>query len=331
MEIIKIESAGLDLRIDQPGIYEMSREQYHADPCVEPSLSRSCIVDMFERSPFHAACDHPRGILPSWIGAGEDDEEEESDPKEMKAMLIGSYADAILMGGADAFEVLPYDKFTTNAAKEAKANAIAKGRKPIKKKHAETAERMIQTFRARFTLERFPEIGEGFPVTGFQSVVIWHENGVWNRAMLDALNKHVWDYKSTAADAHPASWTNNQLFGMGLEMQAAYYPRGYKAVTGESKHFAFAVQEQKKPFDCYPCVVDPIDLAYAQRRITWAQGVWRRGLDSGEWDGYTTRTITAMAKPWQRTRWEEFFENLKTLEKLKQVETGSGPDLRAAC
>lgn len=327
MEIIKIASASLDLRIDKPGIYEMTKEQYHADPCAEPSLSRSCIVKMLKKSPLHAAFEHPRITVSM---TDEEDEEIPADPKEMKARLIGDYVDELMMNGTKKFEVLPYDKWTTKEAKAARDNAIANGATPIKVKHHNTAVQMIKVFKERFTLERFPEMEEAFPTTGYQKVVIWQEEGVWMRAMLDAMGKHIWDYKSTAASAAPSDWIRNQLFEMGLELQAAFYSRGVHAVTGERKHFIFAVQEQSPPNDCYPLTVDLEDLAIANQKITWARGTWKHGLDTGYWPGYLTRMATAQSPVYLKTKWEEFVESQKTLSRIKEVEQGTVVDLRAA-
>ncbi len=327
MEIIKIESKSLELRIDKPGIYEMTKEQYHADPCITPSLSRGLIVTMLDKSPLHMATEHPRLSVTGVNDDEGDDEGQTVDPKESTAMLIGDYVDHLLMGGEKRFAVLPFDKWTTKEAKAARDAAKAMGETPIKQKHHDTAAAMIKAFRERFTLERFPEMQEGFPSGGFQRVILWEEDGVWMRAMLDALGKHIWDYKSTAADAKPDNWIKNNLFGKSLEMQAAFYARGYKAVTGESKHFLFAVQEQKKPFDSYPVVVDQVDIADANAKITWARGVFKSGLETGHWDGYLTRIATASAPPWVRTQWEDFMEQQKTLAKIKADES---VDLRAA-
>ncbi len=329
MDIIKIDPKAVDLRLDVPGIYEMTKAQYHADPCIEPSLSRSCIVDMYERSPLHAAASHPR-IGAAGVDDELEDEEEEADPKEMKARIIGEAADHILMGGATQYCVLPYDRFTTKEAKAARDDAKFRGEVPIKLKHWQKAERMVAAFRKRFTLERFPEMEEGFPTEGFQKVIIWQENGVWCRAMLDALGKHIWDYKSTAADANPKNWIKRQLFGMGLEFQAAWYPRGWLAATGERKHFIFAVQEQKHPFDSYPVTVDLADLSAANLRITHAIQVWKHGLETKCWDGYLTRIATAQAPIYLRKEWEEEQEREKTLAKIKEVESGERVDLRMA-
>lgn len=39
--------------IDEPGIYDMEPEQYHADPVIQPSLSASIAKRLIDRSPWH--------------------------------------------------------------------------------------------------------------------------------------------------------------------------------------------------------------------------------------------------------------------------------------
>ena len=46
--------------IDRPGIYELSAEEYHADPCPTPSLSSSIARTLLASSPHHAWWEHPR-------------------------------------------------------------------------------------------------------------------------------------------------------------------------------------------------------------------------------------------------------------------------------
>ena len=45
--------------IGKAGIYTLSAEAYHADPCPEPSLSASIANVLLQRSPAHARIQHP--------------------------------------------------------------------------------------------------------------------------------------------------------------------------------------------------------------------------------------------------------------------------------
>src|SRR5579872_4947779 len=57
--------------IDQPGIYDVSQQEYHADPVVMPSLSCSIARILIRQTPSHAYHAHPRfggvGGIPSRV------------------------------------------------------------------------------------------------------------------------------------------------------------------------------------------------------------------------------------------------------------------------
>lgn len=297
------------------GLHDISMALYHSDPCPEPSISRSFIYDCLNESPLHAAMRHPR------IGGQKEDESSAESG-------IGTVAHDLLLQGENAFAILPFDDYRTNAAKEWKAATLAQGKTPIKANAFESAEAMVKTFREKFTLARFPEMQEGFPTQNFEKTLITKINGVYVKVRFDAFDKHLWDYKTTGAgQAHPDNWTRNQLFHGGLDLQAALYQRAWKEQFAEKKHFIFAVQEQTKPYDCYPVVLDEAAIAYANERINRVIDIFKRGIDTGVWDGYSTRIITASPPQYLMAKWEEDKERIKTLEKINAEKV---VDLRAA-
>src|SRR6266446_5889204 len=68
-----------------------------------------------------------------------------------------------------------------------------------------------------------------------EQCLIWQErNGIWCRARPDWLrtdHRLVADYKTTT-NAAPDAWIRSQLFGLGYDIQAAFYLRGLRAVFG---------------------------------------------------------------------------------------------------
>lgn len=295
-------------KIEKAGIYEMTKEEYHADPCVEPSLSRSCITTLITKSPFHAMSFHPR------LGG----KVEEVEGEESAACKLGDLVDELLLGGTRKISVAPFDDFRTKDARAWRDAEIAAGNLFCKQAVYNRAVDMIESFRLRMSLKNFPNMGEEFPTGNFQRVFIWHEGGVWNRALLDTYQLHIWDLKTTAADASPGAWIRNQLFKMTLEHQEAYYRRGFKVVTGKEKYFLFAVLEQQEPFDCYPVALDPADNDRANQQISYAQRKWREGLDTGHWPGYAAGVVHASAPPYINTQWEEFKEREKTVAEIRE-------------
>lgn len=292
--------------ITEPGIYLMPKDAYHRDPCAEPSLSRTCIEVLVNKSPKHAHAFHPR------LGALREEKAESEN------MLVGTVVDELLLGGVRNIAISPYDDYRKGEAREWRDAAYARGAIPIKEPLYAKCNAIVDSFKAQMTRENFPDLAEDFPQTNFQHVLIWQENGVWNRAMLDTYGeKYIWDLKTTKADATPAEWSRQHLFGDALELQAGYYSRGFKAVTGESRKFLFAVIEQLAPFDCYPMGVDDVDILRAQEQIEYAQRTWRQCLDSGVWPGYASRVVHASSPAYVQTGWEEQKALMKTLEMVK--------------
>ena len=289
--------------ITEAGIYTMPKEAYHADPCAEPSLSRSCIEVLINKSPKHAHAFHPR--LGNML-----EEKEESE-----GMLVGTVVDELLLGGQRNIAVSPYDDYRKGEAREWRDACYARGAIPIKEPLYAKCNTIVKSFADNLNRKNFPGLAEDFPTTNFQHIFVWKENGVWNRAMLDTYGHYIWDLKTTKADAAPAEWTRKQLFGAALELQAAYYLKAHHKVTGEKpKDFLFAVIEQVAPFDCYPVQVDHVDLIRAEEQIEYAQRVWRQCLDSGVWPGYSNKIIHASSPAYVQAGWEEQKALQKTLE-----------------
>ena len=83
--------------IETAGVYQMPAEEYHADPCPEPSLSASLIKTLLARSPLHAWHEHPR-LNPNVV------------KEERKEYDRGSAAHALLLEGEDRMAVIEYLK-----------------------------------------------------------------------------------------------------------------------------------------------------------------------------------------------------------------------------
>ena len=292
--------------ITAPGIYDLTHDEYHADPCPTPSLSRSCIVDMLTSSPKHAALRHPL------IGA---QREEES----TKVASIGTVAHALLLGkGEERIRVSPYDEFRTSEAKAWRDAQLASGKTIIKADGYANAQAMVAGFRTN--MEKYSaELGESFPTSGFEKTVCAQLNGVWCRILIDADGDSIWDLKSTGTEYRPEKWVRNQHFGAGGDIQAAFYQRVYEAATGKRKRFISAVVEQNAPYDAYPVVSTEKGNEIANQKIDWALATFKCGLESGHWDGYAARVVYADPAPWMQAEWEEFKLRDELAAQLKEV------------
>jgi hypothetical protein len=287
--------------IDAPGIYDLPAAAYHADPCPEPSLSSSIAKLICLSSPAHARHQHPR-LNPAAVA----DEAEHFD--------IGTAAHAVLLEGQDVVQIIQADNWRTNAAKDARDAARQAGRTPLLAKVWADVQAMVKA--AREQLDRHTDGGaKMFTAGNPERTVIWQDDGVWCRARLDWLREvrdgiHIldpWaidDYKTCSTSANPDDWTRT-MFSHGFDLQAAWYRRGVKAITGAEASFRFAVQETYPPYALSVIALGPDALTIAEKKCLYALEVWRASIEDGQWIGYPHRTCYASLPPWHEAWWIE--------------------------
>jgi hypothetical protein len=115
--------------IDKPGIYQISNEDYHADPCIVPSLSRGIIMDLLFKSPAHAYANHPR-FTP---------QEPDNDTK----YSIGSVAHPLFLEGINNCVVIDADDWRKKETKEQRDLAYKEGKTPLLKNQYEEVLEMV--------------------------------------------------------------------------------------------------------------------------------------------------------------------------------------------
>jgi len=275
----------------KPGIYAISSADYHADPCPAPSLSSSIARVLCQSSRAHARAAHPR-LNP----ACRDEEAEHFD--------IGTAAHAILLEGTAAVEVIDAKDWRTNAAKDARDKARAAGKVPLLAKVWADVEAMVGAARAQ--LDRHADGRAMFVGGAAEQTVIWCEDGgVWCRARTDWLRQgHVDDYKTTSASANPEVLSRT-LFGNGWDIQAAFYLRGVKAVTGIDAEFRFACQETYPPYALSVVALGPDAMLLAEKKVLYALELWRECLTTNTWPAYPNRTAYASLPTWVESAWLE--------------------------
>lgn len=274
----------------KPGIYTMTAEQYHADPCPEPSLSSSIARTLCQESPAHARVAHPR-LNPLCT----DEEAEHFD--------IGTAAHAILLEGNAAVSIIDAPDWRTKAAKEARATARADGKLPLLAKIWADVQAMVMGARAQ--LNAHADGRAMFTAGTPEQTLIWREDGAWCRARLDWLRPgNIDDYKTTSASASPEVLSRT-LFGNGWDIQAAFYLRGLKAITGEDAAFRFACQETYAPYALSVVALGPDAMVLAEKKILYALELWRECLTRKRWPGYPTRTAYASLPAWIESAWLE--------------------------
>lgn len=291
------------LTVDGPGIYDgMSAEQYHADPCPEPSLSSSIAKLICLSSPIHARHAHPR-LTPTTV----DDHAEHFD--------IGTAAHAVLLEGEAAIEVIHANDFRTNAAKDQRDAARLAGKTPLLAKRWADVQAMVRAARAQ--LDAHTDGGAAMFTNGKpEQTLIWREpDGTWCRARADWLRPGNIDDFKTGHTANPEQWTRS-MFALGFDLQAAWYLRGLKVLTGEDVTFRFAVIETTPPYALSVIALGPDVMTIAEKKVIYALEQWATCRRTGKWPGYPTRTCWATLPPWEEAKWIEREQGVSDKELL---------------
>jgi len=265
--------------IDRPGVYEIPAEDYHADNFLpEPSLSASIAKLLVTpgATPMHARHECPR-LNPDY------------EPKELEKFDLGAAAHALLLDPGK-FAIIDAADWRTKAAKDERDGARMRGLIPILTHQWESITQMVLAAREQLDAHQDgPMFTDGTP----EATIIWLEDGVYCRARLDWRPKKSRifpDYKSTAASADPDLWSRT-MYGMGADMQAAFYLRGIRALNlCDRPEFRFVVQENFKPYALSVIGLMPGALELADRQVARAIEIWRECRRANRWPGYPTRT-----------------------------------------
>lgn len=288
----------------KPGIYDgMPAEEYHADPCDEPSLSSGIIKTLLFRSAKHAQVGHPR-LNPDF------------EPKESARFDLGGAAhDAFLQGGGSIVEVNPVnfpgkrggipDGWTNDAIREERDRIRSLGKLPILTENCTHIKGMLGV--AHQAIARCTDLS-GITLNDGKSeqTLIWEEHGVWCRARADWLhNAHalMLDFKTTD-NAEPNAW-QRIMTNLMYHVQAAWYLRGLKALTGSDAKWAFLVQEITPPYACSFVGMPPAFLALGNVICEDAIDKWRECLNTDTWPAYSARIHWAEPPAWLSASYEE--------------------------
>lgn len=277
-----------------PGLYDMPAPAYHADPCQEPSLSSSIAKILCLSSPMHARMMHPR-LNPQAV------------PEEAERFDVGEAAHAVLLEGAAAVQVIDAKDWRTNAAKDARDAARLAGKIPLLPHAWKDVEAMAIAAR-RQLLDHTDGGQEMFRDGKPEQTLVWLEaDGTWCRARLDWLRfsapgAAVDDYKTTGGSANPEAWTRT-MFGLGFDIQVAWYRRGVRAVFEQDSSFRFAVQETTPPYALSVVGLGPDALMLAEKKVLYALEAWRECLRTKTWPGFPHNTCWASLPAWEESRW----------------------------
>jgi hypothetical protein len=266
---------------------------YHADPAPEPSLSAGIAHRLISRSPLHAQAAHPR-LNP--------------DHKEEQGGILdfGSAAHSLLLEGLDICQIVEFDDWRKQAARDERDAARKSGLIPLLRKDYARMCELVEAVKAQIAqLDVAP-----LPLRDGKSeqTLVWQEDGVWCRARIDWLHDEadvMDDLKTTGTTANPYVWARQRLFADGKDIQCAFYKRGLKATTGIDPDWRFVVCETEPPHAVSVISLAASALELADRKVERAIALWKRCIESGEWPGYPREIAMAEMPPWEEARYLE--------------------------
>lgn len=274
-----------------PGIHaDIAPELYHgAEVTDEPSFSASIAKVILQQSPLHAWFKHPK-LNPNY------------EPTHSDKFDLGTVVHSLFLEGdkfAEKTALIDAKDWRTKAAQEHREAARAAGLVPLLMDDWQRVVQMVEAIHYHIgaRTDDPPLFDAGKP----EATIVWREHDVLCKARLDWLRDDlaaIDDMKSTGASASPFDWGRRTFWSIGADVQARFYQRGVKALTGETPAFRFLVAETTAPF-----CLSVIDLAesaveLADQKIDKALEIWKRCLDSGVWPGYPSG-VASVEVGWQ--------------------------------
>jgi hypothetical protein len=283
--------------------YGISEARYHADPCVEPSLSSSLVRTILNRSVGHAKLEHPRlsKVTPR---------------DETPGMVLGSTLHALVAGDTSNLATDgSFDEYRTKPAREWRDGAIAAGKTPVLPHVFQRAERIADSLRrnAGTGLTCDPTNEGEAEVTAIWKEQPWGEAGpaIYCRARYDRLIDSgiyldIWDWKTTDTElTHDALMRH--IASQGYDIQIAHYLRGLEVLrpdfAGRSTFTLVFVEAQE------PHAVQRVGLTegwLGRARAAWrgAMQQWAHAMRHNEWP--VSSPVTLMMEPptWHAMRLE---------------------------
>ncbi|MDT0472971.1 PD-(D/E)XK nuclease-like domain-containing protein [Streptomyces sp. DSM 41014] len=271
--------------ITEPGIHDMTNEEYHSH---QYALSSSGARTLIESCPaiFRYEQDHPQPTKKVWD--------------------IGNAAHKLVLGNGPTLVRIDAEEWRTNAVKAEVADARAAGHIPLKPSEWDTVHAMADALRRHPVASLLFDPEHGTP----ERSLFWRDEktDVMRRARLDWLPNPrsgrliIPDYK-TCRSAHPEK-LQRAIDEFGYHQQDDTYRSACHAlgIADETAAFVFVCQEKTAPY-----VITVIEVNATARRIGAARN--RRALETfarctatGYWPGYSDDVVPTALPGYAETR-----------------------------
>jgi hypothetical protein len=267
---------------------EIPEAEYHADPALSSGIAKLLI----DRSPAHAWVAHP-ALNPNWKPEVED------------KFDMGTAAHRLMLEGENCIAEYVGKDWRSGDAKAFREDVRALGQVPLLVSQANRVREMVESAKAQMTLS-YPDLFlflRGKP----EQTICWEDDhDVKCRARIDWLHEGsdvIDDYKTTSASADPRKWERT-MYGMGADVQVAFYLRGLRKLTGKQEaEFRFVVQETYAPYALSVVSLAPSAMALANDKVQKAIDLWAVCLEKDFWPAYPTKVASIEVPTWEEMRW----------------------------
>ena len=268
----------LPIQIDEPGLYpNIPEDEYHADPVKAGSLSSTMAKEIL-KSPAH---------LRYYLDA----------PREEKDVFdFGTLVHSAILGTGKQVEIIKHKTYHSNEAKQAKADAYAAGKIPMKEHEYAAVQAVVEAVR------NHPIAGPLFdPAQGTPEVSMFgqHRSGVWLRGRADWITQTgiMVDLKTTQS-ADPNEFART-AWNLGYDVQNYHYQETYRLATGQRPRGFIHVLVDKNPPHLVTIVqLDPEFLELGESRFERAIARYKHATETNEWPGFPDIIHSVSPQAW---------------------------------
>lgn len=265
------------LAVTEPGLYQVSAEDYHRDIVPGGSLSSSGARTLVKKCPaaFKWQLDNPQPYK--------------------KELELGTAAHKLVLDDGPELVLVDAEKWNTDAIKAEVAAIRAAGNIPLKRHELDQVKAMAAALRQDPDAARLLEPGSGVA----EASAFWEDNGVWRRARFDFLRHdgQIVDYK-TARSCRRED-LEKAFNEHGYPQQQEWYIDAGLAldVADPEQPFQFVLQEKDPPYLVVVTTCDPMARGIGRHLNQVALNTYAICRENGEWPGYLPNPMISLP-PW---------------------------------
>lgn len=274
------------LVIQQPGVYSIPAEAYHADPVPGGSLSSTGARKLLPPS-----CP---ALFKHWRDHGQPPKAE---------FDFGHAAHCLVLGEGPELVVVDRDRWDTKEVKAEVAAIRERGAVPLKRADYDHVVAMAKALREHPFAGKLFEPGSGRA----EQTLVWRDGptGVMCRALLDWLPEPTGgrfllrDYKSGRSAAPDR--LGRTIADFGYHVQLRFYLAGCQTLglAGEDAEALLVVQETTAPYLVTVSQPDRTAMRLGAIRVREALRLYAQCTRENRWPGYADEVVVTELPPWE--------------------------------